>query len=199
MTQPGVTTGRASRTPRPGLLQQVGGRLRPHGRYQRPIAGYADAMTQPQEAVLIGGPRDGEPFHSAGAALVELEVDDYVHRYIRTTATRETDGQTRLVYNYDGMVRPAMASGEPAHDTHQERDEQQSSEHGEGLEFTGPGDGAKRIGQAPTATDVNDPERSSRNTAAGSGSEPGTGPVQPAADAGADPSASIEPRNQAAL
>ena len=32
---------------------------------------------------------------------------------------------------------------------------------------------AQRIGQAPTTTDVTDPERSSRNTAAGSGSEPG--------------------------
>jgi hypothetical protein len=97
------------------------------------------------------------------------------------------------------MVRPAMASGEPAHDTTDERDVPQSGEQREGLEFTGPGEGAKRIGQAPTATDVNDPLRSSRNTAAGSGSEPGEGPVQPAADPGADPSASIEPRNQGAL
>ena len=55
---------------------------------------------------------------------------------------------------------------------------------------------AKRIGQAPTTTDVTDPERSSRNTAAGSGSEPGEGPVQPAADEGVDPSASIEPHNE---
>jgi hypothetical protein len=67
------------------------------------------------------------------------------------------------------------------------------------LEFTGPGEGAKRIGQAPTATDINDPERSSRNTAAGSGSEPGPGPVQPAADEGVDPGASIEPHNQGAV
>ena len=66
------------------------------------------------------------------------------------------------------------------------------------LETTGPGEGAKRIGQAPTATDVNDPERSSRNTAAGSGSEPGRGPVQPAADEGVDPGANIEPHNQGA-
>jgi hypothetical protein len=156
-------------------------------------------MTESRDAVLVGGPRDGEEFHAAGSALVELEVDGYVHRYIRTSATRGTDGQTRLVYNYDGMVRPAMASGEPAHDIDEKRDVQQSEEHGEGLEFTGPGEGAKRIGQAPTATDVNDPQRSSRNTAAGSGSDPGGGPVQPAADAGVDPSASIEPRNQGAL
>jgi hypothetical protein len=64
------------------------------------------------------------------------------------------------------------------------------------LESTGTGDAAKRIGQAPTTTDVTDPERSSRNTAAGSGSEPGEGRVQPDADGGVDPSASIEPHNQ---
>jgi hypothetical protein len=64
------------------------------------------------------------------------------------------------------------------------------------LEQTGPGEGAARIGQASTATDVNDPERASRNTAAGSGSQPGEGPVQPAADEGVDPSASIEPHNE---
>jgi hypothetical protein len=67
------------------------------------------------------------------------------------------------------------------------------------LEVTGPGEGAKRIGQAPTATGIDDPDRSSRNTAAGSGSEPGAGPVQPAADEGVDPGASIEPKNQDAL
>jgi hypothetical protein len=79
-------------------------------------------MTQPQDAVLVGGPRDGDQFHAAGSALVELEVDGYVHRYIRTTATREADGQSRLVYNYDGMVRPAMASGAPVTDIDQGSD-----------------------------------------------------------------------------
>jgi len=64
------------------------------------------------------------------------------------------------------------------------------------LEETGTGEAAKRIGQAPTTTDVTDPERSSRNTAAGSGSEPGPGPVQPDADEGVDPSASIEPHTE---
>jgi hypothetical protein len=72
----------------------------------------------------------------------------------------------------------------------------ESDTQGQGLEETGTGDAAKRIGQAPTATDVNDPDRASRNTAAGSGSEPGEGPVQPAADEGVDPSASIEPHNE---
>ena len=66
------------------------------------------------------------------------------------------------------------------------------------LESSGPDDptSAQRIGQAPTTTDVTDPERSSRNTAAGSGSEPGEGPVQPAADSGVDPQDSIEPHNE---
>lgn len=64
------------------------------------------------------------------------------------------------------------------------------------IETSGTGDAAKRIGQAPTTTDVTDSERSSRNTAAGSGSEPGPGPVQPDADEGVDPSASIEPHNE---
>jgi hypothetical protein len=71
------------------------------------------------------------------------------------------------------------------------------SAHDGDLEDTGTGDAAKRIGQAPTTTDVTDPERSSRNTASGSGSEPGEGLVQPAADDDSiDPSASIEPHNQ---
>ena len=70
------------------------------------------------------------------------------------------------------------------------------------LETTGTGDAAKRIGNAPTTTDVTDPDRSSRNTAAGSGSEPGLGPVQPDAD---EPTAaeaagqSIQPHNEGAV
>ena len=66
------------------------------------------------------------------------------------------------------------------------------------LEQQGPADpaSAQRIGQSPTTTDVTDPERSSRNTAAGSGSEPGQGPVQPAADIDVDPQDSIEPHNE---
>jgi hypothetical protein len=66
------------------------------------------------------------------------------------------------------------------------------------LESSGPDDptSAQRIGQAHTTTDVTDPERSSRNTAAGSGSEPGEGPVQPAADIDVDEQDSIEPHNE---
>lgn len=67
------------------------------------------------------------------------------------------------------------------------------------LETKGPGEAADRIGQTPTTTDVTDPERSSRNTAAGSGSEPGEGPVQPAADDEDDAHGSgksIQPHNE---
>ncbi len=73
------------------------------------------------------------------------------------------------------------------------------SEQDGDLETTGTGDAAKRIGQARTTTDVSDPERSSRNTAAGSGSQPGEGTVQPAADLDVGPSASIEPHNEGAV
>ncbi len=64
------------------------------------------------------------------------------------------------------------------------------------IESQGTGEAAQRIGQAPTTSDVNDPERASRNTASGSGSQPGGGDVQAAADGGVDPSASIEPHNE---
>lgn len=73
------------------------------------------------------------------------------------------------------------------------------SEQENEIETQGTGDGAKRIGQAPTTTDVTDPDRSSRNTAAGTGSEPGEGRVHPDADDGVDPSASIEPKNEDAV
>jgi hypothetical protein len=78
----------------------------------------------------------------------------------------------------------------------EDADPTESRELGGAAPAVGPGDAARRIGRAPTTTDVSDPERSSRNTAAGSGSEPGEGPVQPAADEGVDPSAGIEPHNE---
>jgi hypothetical protein len=71
------------------------------------------------------------------------------------------------------------------------------SEQGDqSIESTGTDESAKRIGQAPTTTDVTDPERSSRNTAAGTGSEPGEGRVQPTSDIDVDPQDSIEPHNE---
>lgn len=77
-------------------------------------------MTESQEVVLVGGPRDGEIIDGVDRGLVELEIDTLVHRYTRTAATRESGGQTRTVYNYDGSVRPVMASD--AHTAHEQQD-----------------------------------------------------------------------------
>jgi len=58
------------------------------------------------DAILVGGPRDGATFPAGDAALVELELDGLVHRYIRTTTSRERDGRSLPVYNYDGEIDP---------------------------------------------------------------------------------------------
>jgi hypothetical protein len=65
--------------------------------------------TNTEDAVLVGGPRDGERFTAPDAALMQLEIDGLVHRYIRTKATRDIDGQSLLVYNYDGEIDPTGA------------------------------------------------------------------------------------------
>ncbi|MFE2618376.1 hypothetical protein ACFXA2_32715 [Micromonospora chalcea] len=59
------------------------------------------------KAYLVGGPRDGSTQDADGKALVEIEIDGMIHRYIRTTKVHD-DG---VVYNYDGMVAPG--GGEP--------------------------------------------------------------------------------------
>jgi hypothetical protein len=64
------------------------------------------------DAIFIGGPNDGTVFEAPDSALVEVPMDDLVHRYIRTTATREQDGRTYLVYNYDGEIRTGGARRE---------------------------------------------------------------------------------------
>ncbi|MFY1657004.1 hypothetical protein [Micromonospora sp. WMMD1274] len=60
------------------------------------------------KAYLVGGPRDGSSQDADGKALVEIEIDGMIHRYIRTTKQHGDDG---VVYNYDGMVAPG--GGEP--------------------------------------------------------------------------------------
>lgn len=63
-------------------------------------------MNGPSEnAILVGGPRDRTRFVAEDAALVELEIDGLVHRYIRTTQSR--DGLT--LFAYDGAVDPGGA------------------------------------------------------------------------------------------
>jgi hypothetical protein len=68
-------------------------------------------MSAPEnaDAVFVGGPRDETTFAAGDTALVELEIDGLVHRYIRTTAHRERDGRELLVYNYDGEIDPTGA------------------------------------------------------------------------------------------
>ncbi|MBU8856598.1 MULTISPECIES: hypothetical protein [unclassified Micromonospora] len=60
------------------------------------------------KAYLVGGPRDGSSQDADGKALVEIELDGMIHRYVRTTKQHGDDG---VVYNYDGMVAPG--GGEP--------------------------------------------------------------------------------------
>lgn len=60
------------------------------------------------KAYLVGGPRDGNSQDADGKALVEIEIDGMIHRYIRTT---KQHGDDAVVYNYDGMVAPG--GGEP--------------------------------------------------------------------------------------
>lgn len=62
------------------------------------------------DAILVGGPRDETEFNADDAALVELEIDGLIHRYIRTTADRQREGRRLLVYNYDGVVDPTGAT-----------------------------------------------------------------------------------------
>ncbi|HZN17804.1 MAG TPA: hypothetical protein VFB84_06375 [Micromonosporaceae bacterium] len=62
--------------------------------------------TRSEDALLVGGPRDQTPFAAEQAALVELEIDGLVHRYIRTTQERDWRERRVTVYNYDGVVDP---------------------------------------------------------------------------------------------
>ncbi|MGN9802631.1 hypothetical protein [Micromonospora sp. L32] len=59
-------------------------------------------METKTNAYLVGGPRDGST-QQAESALLEIELDGMIHRYVRTTKQHGEDG---TVYNYDGMVAP---------------------------------------------------------------------------------------------
>lgn len=63
-------------------------------------------MTTPNDAILVDGPRDGTFVSAGDAGLIEVEIDGLIHRYIRTTATRNREGEALTVYNYDGEVAP---------------------------------------------------------------------------------------------
>ncbi|SCL21914.1 hypothetical protein [Micromonospora inyonensis] len=65
-------------------------------------------MDTKTDAWLVGGPRDGSTHDAGGSALLELEIDGLIHRYVRTTKQHDDD---TTVYNYDGAVAPG--GGEP--------------------------------------------------------------------------------------
>ncbi len=60
---------------------------------------------QETDAVLVGGPHDGEKAHGGDTGLIEIENDGLVHRYIRTNKSQDS----ATVYNYDGVVDPSGA------------------------------------------------------------------------------------------
>ncbi|TDC42646.1 hypothetical protein [Micromonospora sp. KC213] len=64
-------------------------------------------MDTKTKAYLVGGPCDGSS-READSALLEVELDGMIHRYVRTTKQHGDDG---TIYNYDGMVAPG--GGEP--------------------------------------------------------------------------------------
>lgn len=55
--------------------------------------------------ILIGGPRDQAQVDTVEAAVLHLEIDNLVHRYIRTEQERTVNGNSLVVYNYDGEER----------------------------------------------------------------------------------------------
>jgi len=57
------------------------------------------------DAVLVGGPRDGATLAAQGQPVIEIEIDGLIHRYTTTTKER---GEHH-VYNYDGVIDPGGA------------------------------------------------------------------------------------------
>ncbi|MFI5844078.1 hypothetical protein ACIA8K_30720 [Catenuloplanes sp. NPDC051500] len=57
------------------------------------------------DSVLVGGVRDGEKMNAGNAALIEIEEDGLVHRYIRTSKSQDS----LIVFNSDGVVNPEGA------------------------------------------------------------------------------------------
>ena len=61
--------------------------------------------TNSEDAIMVGGPRDGERITAPDTALVQVEINGLHHRYVRTTATRAVGDRQLQVYNYDGEIR----------------------------------------------------------------------------------------------
>lgn len=68
---------------------------------------------QASGGILIGGPRDRNEVETIDAPVIHLQIDNLVHRYIRTGQHRTVEGRSLLVYNYDGEER-AETFQEPA-------------------------------------------------------------------------------------
>lgn len=71
-----------------------------------PLPGYASRMNTSRDVLLTGGPFDGDRYDAADSALIELESDNLIHRYIATTRTQDADGKKLPVYQFDGTVAP---------------------------------------------------------------------------------------------
>ncbi|MEV4511178.1 hypothetical protein AB0K00_19660 [Dactylosporangium sp. NPDC049525] len=61
------------------------------------------------DVILAGGPRDGLLVRSAGAAVVELEIDGFIHKYVLTNQRQQRGGTSYSVFNYDGQIDPTGA------------------------------------------------------------------------------------------
>jgi hypothetical protein len=66
-------------------------------------------MTTPKapDAMLLGGPRDGTLFTAEDTAIVELEIDGLIQRYLRTSRQEDHRGQPVVIFVYDGASGPA--------------------------------------------------------------------------------------------
>jgi hypothetical protein len=64
-------------------------------------------MTQDTgEIMLVGGPYDGTVIGTADQAVIELERDGLIHRYVTTSKRREQEGRSYAAFNYDGTIDP---------------------------------------------------------------------------------------------
>jgi hypothetical protein len=59
------------------------------------------------DAILLGGPRDGTLFTADDSAIVELEIEGLIQRYLRTTRQEDHRGQRVVIFVYDGASDPA--------------------------------------------------------------------------------------------
>jgi hypothetical protein len=67
------------------------------------------------DGLLRGGPCDGRNVDSDGRNLIEVEIDQVIHRYIRTTQQHGEADVTLTVFTYDGAVDPVHASDGAEH------------------------------------------------------------------------------------